>query len=71
MIPNHWNWQHPDWPRFQYRMDVLQDDLLAYTALAHRWVGCVSQLAPGIRDDMVLDIMMDEAMKYAAIEGVS
>ena len=71
MTPNHWNWQHPDWPRFQYRMDILQDDLLAYTALAHRWVGCVSQLAPGIRDDMVLDIMMDEAMKNAAIEGVS
>jgi Fic family protein len=65
-----YNWQHPDWPRFTYDGAAVQEQLLAYTALANRLAGSVSSLGATLENDALLDIMLDEALKNAAIEGV-
>jgi Fic family protein len=70
-----YNWQHPDWPHFTYDAshgrEKIQQNLLAYTALANRLAGSVSSLAKTTQHDALLDIMIDEALKNAAIEGVT
>ena len=64
-----WNWQHPDWPRFRYRLDAFaarEAEFLRGSGVA---VGAASHLPEDERLTVVLELIGTEALKTSEIEG--
>lgn len=65
----HYNWKHPDWPKFEFSTSEM-DDLLYHF---YEKIGRISGLFEGLREKMQLDTMIKllvaEAVKTSEIEG--
>lgn len=66
-----WIWQHPDWPDFRY----VAQDVAPYLAEAYLMHGSIEGKAMaiglGVESPVVLDLLYDEVVATAAIEGES
>ncbi len=64
-----YNWQHPHWPKFSYESESFQHLIYQYSQELGALTANLDSLAPDLRDDTVLDLMVVEALKSSEIEG--
>lgn len=64
-----YNWQRSDWPSFSYSVEGLEDVLHVFSEKVGRVSGILEALPDETRMELVVDILLTEAIKTAAIEG--
>ena len=64
-----YNWQHSNWPNFEYSLDTLQNTLYAYAKLSGSIIGTAKELDTVFTEDALIDLMVEEAVKTSTIEG--
>lgn len=64
-----WIWQQKNWPQFYYDLESIQALLYEYGKLAGSVSGTVSRFSHETRMDVMLDILVSEALKTSQIEG--
>ena len=66
---NIWNWQHPDWPDFQYDpspLKALEDNFLHCSGVL---LGAYLHVTDAEKITLIIDLLSDEALKTSEIEG--
>lgn len=64
-----WNWQQDDWPKFRYAAAVLAPMEADFLRQSGIFIGAVRHMAEGERDQIIVDLMSDEAFSSSEIEG--
>lgn len=64
-----YNWQRPEWPKFEYRNDDFEKLLLIYLQRAGMLEGTLRSLSESDRMDSILELLVLEAIKSSEIEG--
>jgi Fic family protein len=64
-----YNWQQKDWPHFRYSLEKLEGELLLFSEKMGRVSGMLEGLPETTRQDVVVDIILAEAIKTSEIEG--
>lgn len=64
-----YNWQQKDWPNFRYNLESLQDTLFAITKKIGFVSGKYSALSENTQSELLIEIMVEEAVKTSEIEG--
>jgi Fic family protein len=64
-----YNWQQEDWPLFSFTLDNVEDDLLLFSEKVGRVSGILEGLPEETRQDVIVDIILAEAIKTSEIEG--
>lgn len=64
-----YNWQHSEWPNFQYEQAKIHDLLLRFTEKTGRVDGLLSALPESEQTETIIDLMVSEAVKSSEIEG--
>lgn len=64
-----WNWQHPDWPNFEYDSSLFKERVEAFYRSAERLSGRIEGMSARYQSDAVIDLMLSEAITTSAIEG--
>lgn len=64
-----YNWQQKDWPQFNFTLDTVQEELLAFSEKVGRVSGMLEGLPEEIKQDAIVDIILAEAIKTSEIEG--
>ncbi|HVY76866.1 MAG TPA: Fic family protein [Puia sp.] len=64
-----YNWQQSDWPHFQFSIESIEDELFAFQEKTGRASGMLEGLSQETRQDVIVDIILAEAIKTSAIEG--
>jgi len=64
-----WNWQHPDWPRFSWQQSRLAPAEERFLRSGGLLEGVVKHLDDEDRDQIIVDVMSDEAVTSSEIEG--
>jgi len=64
-----YNWQQKDWPKFRYSLENLQGELLLFSEKVGRVSGMLEGLPKETRQDVLIDIILAEAIKTSEIEG--
>ncbi|HLO82481.1 MAG TPA: Fic family protein [Chitinophagaceae bacterium] len=64
-----YNWQLPDWPKFRYTLKGVEDILLSFSEKLGRVSGIIEALPENEQQDVVVEIILAEAIKTSEIEG--
>jgi Fic family protein len=64
-----YNWQHKDWPHFEFDSSLNEKELMDFMLKAGVLKGVVSALPKDISNETIVEIMVAEAMKTSEIEG--
>ncbi|MCU0322719.1 MAG: DUF4172 domain-containing protein [Chitinophagaceae bacterium] len=64
-----YNWQQTDWPIFHYSLEQVEDDLLLFSEKVGRVSGILEALPDTSRTEVIIDIILTEAIKTSEIEG--
>lgn len=64
-----YNWQHQNWPNFQYDLETLQSLFLEFSLEWAELNGMEKGLSVDLEEKTVINIMVSEAIKSSAIEG--
>ena len=64
-----WNWQRADWPRFRYKPQALAALESRFLRQSGELCGAVKHLLQGEKQVLTVDLISDEALKTAEIEG--
>lgn len=64
-----YNWQHPNWPNFEYDTTVCQSLVYDYIKETSSFRGAIDQLPDGLILDTSIELMVLEALKSSEIEG--
>jgi Fic family protein len=64
-----YNWQQKDWRDFKFSLLGVEDTLLLFAEKLGRVSGLLSGLKQGTRYDIMVDIILVEALKTSGIEG--
>jgi Fic family protein len=64
-----YNWQQKDWPLFKFSLDSVEDDLLFFSEKVGRVSGILEGLPEETKQDVIVDIILAEAVKTSEIEG--
>jgi Fic family protein len=64
-----YNWQQSDWPHFRFSLENLGNLLLLFSEKVGRVSGLLEGLSIDAKQDIVVDIILAEAMKTSEIEG--
>lgn len=64
-----YNWQQPGWPQFKYNLQGVEDTLLTFSEKVGRVTGILEALPEETKQDVVVDIILAEAIKTSEIEG--
>ena len=64
-----YNWQHPDWPFFRFIPQHAERNALQFAQKVGKSTGQFDMLPIDTRQDILVDIMVSEAIKTSAIEG--
>ncbi|NBX65526.1 MAG: Fic family protein [Proteobacteria bacterium] len=64
-----YNWQLPDWPKFQYDLKGIEDQLFIFAEKAGHISGLMQGLPNKTQEEAILDLMVFEAIKTSQIEG--
>ena len=69
MVAHTWNWLQKNWPHFTYDLDALT--YLEYQFLENNGtlIGVLKHVKNDSKDDLLVDILIDEAIKTSEIEG--
>lgn len=64
-----YNWQQKDWPDFAYETSKIEDRLNDFIRKSGRISGLVEGLTQVERDETLVEVMVNEAIKTSEIEG--
>lgn len=64
-----YNWQQQDWPDLKYGLQGVEDNLLSFSEKTGRVSRILEVLPQETQQDVVVDIMLAEAIKTSEIEG--
>lgn len=64
-----YNWQHENWPNFKYSLKNVEDDLLIFSEKVGRVSGILEGLPEEAKQEVIVDIILAEAIKTSEIEG--
>ena len=64
-----WNWLLKNWPHFTYDTEALKELELAFSQNSGMVLGVLKHINDDSRDDLLVEILSDEAMKTSEIEG--
>lgn len=64
-----YNWQQPDWPHFKYSLQHVEDALMSFSEKVGRVSGILEALPEETKQDVVINIILAEAIKTSEIEG--
>jgi Fic family protein len=64
-----YNWQHPDWPNFEFDEAQFKDNLYQYAIDAGRLSGGIGQMQAALQYEAYVDLMVSEAINTSKIEG--
>jgi Fic family protein len=64
-----YNWQQSDWPHFQYNFPEIEDLLFIFEKRVGRISGLHDALTGEDQTEIILDMMVSEAIKTSEIEG--
>lgn len=64
-----YNWQQPDWPKFEYDLTEVEDTLMAFAEETGHMSGVLKTMPEDIHLDTLISIMVSEAIKTSEIEG--
>ncbi|MCW3105747.1 MAG: cell filamentation protein Fic [Segetibacter sp.] len=64
-----YNWQKKDWPHFKFRLENLEEVLIAFSEKIGRVSGILEGLPEESRQEVIVDIILAEAIKTSEIEG--
>lgn len=64
-----YNWQQNDWRRFRYNENLFTEKALTFMALVGESYGYIQSLSNTERNESVVDLLINEAIKTSAIEG--
>lgn len=64
-----YNWQHQDWPNFQYRLEVLEASLNDLNSVLKPLLSKVRSLPEDDRRRYFIEVLVAEAQKTSKIEG--
>lgn len=62
-------WQHPEWPDYVYNASAFTGRVEAFYRAAERIAGQVEALSANNQENVVVDLMLSEAITTSAIEG--
>lgn len=64
-----YNWQHPNWPKFTYKLAGLNKVISEYRHISSHLQGQVSQLDQNNKSEAYMYLMVEEAINTSEIEG--
>lgn len=64
-----WNWQHSDWPAFDYDAVALAPLERRFLLRSGEFIGTVRHIDPSGKDTLKIELLRDEALKTSEIEG--
>jgi Fic family protein len=64
-----YNWQKEDWPHFKYSLDGIENEVLVFSEKVGRVSGMLEALPEETKQDVIVDIILSEAIKTSEIEG--
>lgn len=64
-----YNWQQPDWPYFTYDLAGVQDSLYQFAEKTGRVSGVLLGLPDELKNEVLIDLIVQEASETSAIEG--
>jgi Fic family protein len=64
-----YNWQQQDWPTFKFSLNGVEGELLAFSEKVGRVSGILEVLPEETKQDVIVDIILSEAIKTSEIEG--
>lgn len=64
-----YNWQQRDWPQFKFSLSEVEDSLHAFAEKVGRVSGILDALPEETQQDVIVDIILAEAIKTSEIEG--
>jgi Fic family protein len=64
-----YNWQQKDWPNFKFSLDGVEGELLAFSEKVGRVSGILEALPEETKQDIIVEIILAEAIKTSEIEG--
>lgn len=65
----HYNWQQKEWPHFKFSLESVENELLAFSEKLGRVSGLLQGLEEEAKQDVIVDIILAEAIKTSEIEG--
>ncbi len=66
---NQYNWQLPDWPKFQYSLEPFYDRLLSISEKSGLINGKITHLEKKLQTEAYINLLVEEATKTSEIEG--
>lgn len=64
-----YNWQYPNWPHFTYDTTAIDAGVSAFTLAFGEVKGMLETLGEEVKQETLIQFMIDEAMKTSEIEG--
>jgi Fic family protein len=64
-----WNWNLKNWPHFSYNKDVMEKLELQFSQNTGTVFGAIKHIEGVSKDDLLVDILSNEAIKTSEIEG--
>lgn len=64
-----YNWQHEDWPQFEFHADAIDDIALDFASETGEVKGIMDSLSVEFQQETIIHFMIDEAIKTSEIEG--
>jgi Fic family protein len=64
-----YNWQQSDWPNFRYNLEIMQDTLFKIARKIGYIAGKHSNLPEDAQTEILINLMVEEAVKTSEIEG--
>ena len=64
-----WNWQNEEWPIFSYKKEYLEELEQQFSQKSGMILGAVKHINDEEKNELIIDIMSDEALKTSEIEG--
>ncbi|MCA0398064.1 MAG: DUF4172 domain-containing protein [Bacteroidetes bacterium] len=64
-----YNWQQNDWRQFKFSLEAVEDELLIFIEKVGRVSGILEGLPAETKQDVIVEIILAEAIKTSEIEG--
>jgi Fic family protein len=64
-----YNWQQKDWRKFKFSLDAVEKELLLFIEKTGRVSGILEGLPEETKQEVIVDIILTEAIKTSEIEG--
>ena len=69
MVYKNWNWLHKEWPNFTYNKETLEQLEMQFSKNSGLVLGAIKHIEGVSKDDLLVEILSEEAIKTSEIEG--